>query len=91
MPYKVIFTKKALKQLKKLDNHTAKTIYNWIKENLDGTLLPRQHGKALQANRTGEWRYRVGNYRILAEIHDDTIIIEVFKIEHRSTVYKIKR
>lgn len=91
MHYKVLFTKKAQKQLKKLDKSTAKQLYQWIMTNLDGTDNPRRHGKALQANRTGEWRYRLGNYRILAEIIDDEVVIEVFKIEHRNSVYKIKR
>ncbi|MEY8462471.1 type II toxin-antitoxin system RelE family toxin [Streptococcus merionis] len=91
MQYKVIFTPKALKQLKKLDRQTSKHIYNWIMEKLNNSTDPRQHGKALQANRTGEWRYRIGNYRVLADIIDEKVIIEVFKIEHRSTVYKIKR
>ncbi|CYU46665.1 MULTISPECIES: type II toxin-antitoxin system RelE/ParE family toxin [Streptococcus] len=91
MQYKVNLTKKAVKQLKKLDKHTAREIYNWIVDNLDGCTNPRQHGKGLVGDRSGEWRYRVGNYRIIATIHDDIVTIEVFQIEHRSTVYKLKR
>ena len=41
----------------------------------------------LTANRSGEWRYRVGDYRILCIIEDDKLIVEVFSIGHRSTVY----
>ncbi|AZR97003.1 type II toxin-antitoxin system RelE/ParE family toxin [Streptococcus suis] len=91
MQYKVNLTKKAVKQLKKLDKHIAREIYNWIVDNLDGCTNPRQHGKGLVGDRSGEWRYRVGNYRIIATIHDDIVTIEVFQIEHRSTVYKLKR
>ena len=43
--------------------------------------------KGLTDNRSGEWRYRVGNYRILCTIHDDVLTIEVFTIGHRRDVY----
>ncbi|KXT77495.1 RelE/StbE replicon stabilization toxin [Streptococcus sp. DD11] len=87
MSYKVIYTKKALKQLKKLDTYTRTSILTWIDSHLQGTDNPRQHGKSLTANRVGEWRYRVGNYRILAHILDDEIVIEVFAVGHRRDVY----
>ena len=51
------------------------------------TANPRQHGKGLTANRSGEWRYRVGNYRILAHIKEDEIVIEVFAVGHRREIY----
>jgi len=37
---------------------------------------------------TGIWRYRVGNYRILAEIKDDVLIILIIEIADRKEVYK---
>lgn len=36
---------------------------------------PRAHGKAPTANRSGQWRYRIGDYRVIADIQDDKIII----------------
>ena len=85
--YQVQFSEKALRELKKLDKHTVMLIMAWIKKNLDGCTDPRVHGKGLTANRSGEWRYRVGDYRILAEIKDDTITILVLSVGHRSNVY----
>ena len=35
-----------------------------------------------------DWRYRVGNYRILCHIIDQTITIEVVNIGHRKDIYK---
>ena len=87
MMYKVLFTRNALKQLKKLDKGTAALIIGWIKKNLEGCGNPRIHGKGLTADRSGQWRYRVGDYRIIAEI-DDAKIIMVVNIGHRSDVYK---
>lgn len=87
MSYSVVYTKQAEKALRKLDKQTQTLIYGWIGKNLVGCENPRQHGKGLTANRSGQWRYRVGDYRILAEIQDDKIIILVLNIGHRSEIY----
>lgn len=88
--YQVRFTKNALKQLKKLDKSVSSLILGWIRKNLEGCDNPRIYGKALIANRTGQWRYRVGDYRIIAEIIDSEIVVLVVNIGHRSDVYKQK-
>ena len=48
---------------------------------------PRSRGKALVENMRGLWRYRVGDYRVICEIHEERIIISVLKIGHRKNVY----
>ena len=88
MSFHVQYTKAALKQLKKMDRFDTQLIVSWIGKNLEGCDDPRVHGKGLTANRSGEWRYRVGSYRILCVIKDDVLVIEVFSIGHRSTVYR---
>ena len=78
MAFRVEYSKIALKQLKKMDRFDARLITSWIGKNLVGCEDPRAHGKGLTANRSVEWRYRVGNYRILCNIKDDVLVIEVF-------------
>ncbi|MCA5587154.1 type II toxin-antitoxin system RelE/ParE family toxin [Finegoldia magna] len=46
------------------------------------------HGKALVGDKSGYWRYRIGNYRLIAEIRDDELLIIAISFEHRSSVYK---
>ena len=87
MIYKVEFTEHALKDLKKLDKQTAALILGWIRKNLDGCENPRQHGKGLTSNRSGQWRYRIGDYRILAEIQDNVVTILILNVGHRREVY----
>ncbi len=87
MNYKVEFSKAALKELKKMDRSVAAMILGWVRKNLEGCENPRQHGKGLTANRSGQWRYRVGDYRLLAEIQDDRIVILILNIGHRSDIY----
>ena len=88
MRYQVEFSKQAIRQLKKLDKGTAALIMGWIKKNLVDTEDPRLHGKGLTGNRSGEWRYRIGDYRIIAEIQDYRIIILILSIGHRSEIYR---
>ena len=88
MAFRVEYSKVALKQLKKMDRFDARLITSWIGKNLEGCEDPRAHGKGLTANRSGEWRYRVGDYRILCDIKDEVLVIEVFAVGHRSSVYR---
>lgn len=85
--YKVEYSIQAVKQLKKLDKNTQKLIYAWIDKNLQNCENPRQHGKALVANRKGQWRYRIGDYRLIVEIEDERIKILVLNVGHRRDVY----
>lgn len=87
MRYKVRFTDKALKVLKKMDKQTAKLIMAWIRKNLEDCENPRQHGKGLTANRSVQWRYRVGDYRLIADIQEDKILILILNIGHRNDIY----
>lgn len=88
MTYHVEFSKRSLKDIKKLDKATAALILGWIRKNLEGCENPRLHGKGLTANHSGEWRYRVGDYRLLAEIQDGKLVIIMLTVGHRSEVYK---
>lgn len=88
MNYDVVYEKKALKQLSKLDKGQQKMIMAWINKNLVQTDNPRQQGKALKGELKEYWRYRVGNYRLLADIHDEAIEIIIIQIGHRKDIYK---
>lgn len=87
MKYKVILSEKARKALKKLDKQTSSLIIGWIEKNLEGCENPRIHGKGLTSNRSGQWRYRIGDYRLICEIQDKKIIIYVLKVGHRKKIY----
>lgn len=88
MKYEVLFSERALKQLKKLDKYTQRMIISWIDKNLVGCKNPRQHGKALVGNFKGHWRYRVGDYRLICTIEEEKIIIYVMNIGHRKEIYQ---
>lgn len=88
MKYKIVFTERAIKQLKKLDKHISSLIIGWLEKNIDCCENPRMHGKGLVENKSGQWRYRIGDYRVICEIQDEEIIVLVLEIGHRREIYK---
>ena len=87
MKYKVVFSKRAVKLLKKLDKQIAALILGWIEKNLNGCTNPRLFGKSLTGDKSDQWRYRIGSYRLLCKIEDKKITIIVLEIGHRKNIY----
>ena len=85
--YQVKYSAKAKIELQKLDKHTSKLILAWVRKNLEGTDNPWQHGKGLSANKSGQWRCRVGQYRLIAEIQENQMIILCVAVGHRKNIY----
>ena len=88
MTYTTVFSERAKKQLKKIDRYTASLIIGWIEKNLQNCENPRIHGKALGGNKSGQWRYRIGDYRLLCEIQEKEIIILILEIGHKKNIYE---
>jgi len=86
--YSVRLSDDARKDLKKIDRQQAKIIVAWLRKNLEGCADPRQHGKTLRHDRRNEWCYRVGSYRLIADIQDGVVTIEIISVGHRREVYR---
>lgn len=86
--YTVRYSERSKKQLKKLDKSVQRLILNWIGKNLEGCENPRAKGKGLVENYSGEWRYRIGDYRLICDIHDKQLTILAISIGHRSSIYR---
>ena len=86
--YTVKYKQTAVKSLQKMDKYTANLIIAWIEKHLINTQNPRLQGKGLSVNLAGSWRYRIGDYRILANINDQTKTILLLDIDHRSRIYQ---
>ncbi len=84
--YTLKYSKKALKQLSKLDRGVQGFLLSWIDKNLLDCEDPRVKGKSLTANDSGLWRYRVGDYRILCSIEDECLLILVVAVGHRKEI-----
>ena len=87
MIYSVETTERFDKEFKKLDRYTQWMIKAWIEKNLEGCEEPRRQGKALTANCKGQWRYRIGDYRLICLIEDNKLIILALSVGHRREIY----
>ena len=87
MIYHVETTARFDKEFKKLDKYTQQMIKSWIVKNLQNCENLRAHGKGLTANKSGQWRYRIGDYRLLCLIQDKELIILALAVGHRRDIY----
>jgi mRNA interferase RelE/StbE len=79
----------AEKDFAKLDKQIARRIIKVLRERVAVLDDPRSIGEALTGSRFGElWKYRVGDYRIIASIEDDVVTILVLRVGHRREVYR---
>ncbi len=88
MSYRVETTARFDREFKKQDRYTQRMIKAWIEKNLVDCSDPRAHGKGLTSNRSGQWRYRIGDYRLICVIEDDKLLILALSIGHRSAIYR---
>ncbi|MBF0176973.1 MAG: type II toxin-antitoxin system RelE/ParE family toxin [Magnetococcales bacterium] len=78
----------AEKQILHLDMQDKVRIVRFLRLRLSGTHDPRSMGKPLRGRLAGLWRYRVGNYRLLCRLRDETITVIVLEVGHRREVYR---
>lgn len=89
MAWQIDLSDTAKKQLSKIGRSEAKRITAFLRDRLAPMDDPRQLGHALKgAAYAGLWRYRVGDYRIVASIEDEQVRILVVRIGHRREVYR---
>jgi len=87
--WKIEFAEGALKELKDLDRPVAKRIQGFLRDRLALLDDPRSIGQALKGARLGGlWKYRVGDWRIIASIEDERVSILVVRIGNRREVYR---
>lgn len=87
MKYSIETTARFDREFRKLDRYTQRMIKGWIDKNLVGTENPRNQGKGLTANRSGQWRYRIGDYRLICQIDDGKLVILALSVGHRREIY----
>jgi mRNA interferase RelE/StbE len=84
MIWRIEFERPALREFEKLDRRTRTRILAFLTQRLATRDGPRQLGEGLRGSDLGEfWRYRVGDYRILARLKDKELVILVIRVGHR--------
>ena len=86
--WRVEFDERAAKELSKLAPTAKKLILTFFAQRIQTPEDPRRFGKALSANLTGLWRYRVEDYRIICQIQDERLVVLAIRVGHRRNVYR---
>ena len=85
--WKAEFTLEARRQFERLDRPVQRRIQTYLNENvLAGD--PRRFGRALRGDLSGLWRYRVGDFRLIAKLEDAILTVVIIKTGHRSAIYE---
>lgn len=85
MTYRIDLGRRAAKALDAIDAPQRRRIMAAIDRLSDN---PRPAGCVKLTGRTNEWRVRVGDYRVVYEIHDDRLLVLVIEVGHRSAIYR---
>jgi mRNA interferase RelE/StbE len=89
MAWRIEYDAGAQKDLSKLDKHIARRIVGFLGQRVAKLDDPRSIGAALRGSNLGDfWKYRVGDYRIIAEIQDNALLIYVVQIGDRKEIYR---
>lgn len=88
MAWKIEFLPEAAKELKKLDRAVAARIIKTLEERIAPLDDPRTLGSALTGDHAGYWRWRIGDYRVVARVEDERITVLVVRVAHRREVYR---
>lgn len=88
MTWTIEFERSAAKEFRKLDLQAQRRIREFFKQRVLSDDNPRSHGKALRGGQGNLWRYRVGDYRVIADLQDAQLVILVVRVGHRSDVYR---
>ena len=89
MTWRIDFAESVVKQLRKFDPAVSRRITQFLRDRVAPLEDPRSLGAALKGDELGQfWKYRVGDYRIIAEVVDREIRILVVRVGHRRDVYR---
>jgi mRNA interferase RelE/StbE len=89
MAWRIEYDAGAEKDLSKLDKQIARRMIKFLGQRVAKLDDPRSIGAALRGSELGDfWKYRVGDYRIIAEIQDRVLRIYVVEIGDRKEVYR---
>jgi mRNA interferase RelE/StbE len=89
MAWRIEYSKDADKEIAKLDRPIAQRIIRFMGSRVAKLENPRSIGQALAGSTLGNyWKYRVGDYRIIADIQDGKLIVQVVRVGNRREVYR---
>jgi mRNA interferase RelE/StbE len=88
LAWTIEFVPAAAKELRKLGRAEAAQIIRTLEERIAPLEDPRSLGAPLKGEHEGFWRWRIGDYRVIARIEEERVLILVVRVAHRREVYR---
>ncbi|ESY68499.1 type II toxin-antitoxin system RelE/ParE family toxin [Mesorhizobium sp. B283B1A] len=88
MTWRVEFTRRAEKDIEQLSTKDQRRILEFLNQRVSAHPNPRALAKRLTATKEEAWRFRVGDYRIIAQFHDSRLVVLVVEVGNRREVYR---
>ena len=82
MPFEIIWSDSAARQLQKLDRTVARRIFDKV-----GELRETPHRFVRKLANSPYYRLRIGDYRVILDIQEAVLRILVLKVGHRKSIY----
>jgi mRNA interferase RelE/StbE len=86
--WRIEFDGDAARDLRKLGPGPQRLILRYLRQRIATSEDPRRFGRPLTGDLKGLWRYRVGDYRIVASIEQDRFVVLIVIVGHRREVYR---
>ncbi len=84
--FRIKISEQTADKLRGMDKWVAAMIVAWIKKNLSKCVNPRSLGKSMFKKDNRFWQYRIGDFRLLAIIYDDSKLVVLTDINYSDTI-----
>jgi len=89
--WRIEYNEVAERSILDLDKPVRQRVLAFMKDRVAPSSDPRVLAEPLHGELRGLWRFRVGDYRVICDIHKVIEVVEVLEVGHRSKVYKKPR
>ena len=85
MTWRIEWDDRARKELRSLDSSIQKKILRYLRERI--TTSPQNFGRGLVGDKSGLWRYRIEDYRVVCRLEEYRLVVLVIEVGHRKEIY----
>ena len=89
MVWRIEFESRALKEFQRLERPARERILRFLSERVEPSPDPRSFAEPLAGEAfAGLWRFRVGDFRLIAHFEDEVFLVLIVRIGHRRAIYR---
>jgi mRNA interferase RelE/StbE len=85
--WSLVFDSRFDKKFDRLSHNDQKRIMSFFENRVLKHPNPKEYAKPLKGDLAGYWSFRIGRYRVIADIIDEQLKIITFDVGHRREIY----